>query len=194
MNYYFLPIIFIFLSSTISFANQIDLSLSICFNSLSLEVVNNSRFDYISPFKRGGTTIFLISTESGYIFKNKYWKLLPANSLVKSIKSLPSNRGNAPLALSLTPQDLSHYMPLDKESQNPLNFHHLFVRALIKSPGEKAGSFISTSIYELIIKDNRISEIKEISNESIPIKVKQAFDKEIEKIATEENSTEYGYW
>lgn len=189
MKHIFFQLIITLLISTVCFANQIDLSLSLCFNSLALEAVNNSGFDKIFPFKRGVTTIFLISTESGQIFENKYWQYQPVNSTTKSVKSLPINREKTPLALSLTPQDLSHYLPL-KNGSHPTSFHHLFVKALIKSPCEKADSFISTSINELIIKDKRISEVKEVSDTMVPTEVKVAFEMEIEKITAEENSPE----
>ena len=178
--------------SVSSVAENIDLHLSLCFNSLSLEIVNNSRFDSIASFKRGVSTIFLISTETGHMFENIHWKL--SHSVPKNTRYLPQNKGGSPLGISLTPQDLSHYIPLDKSSPYPTDFPQLFVKALIKKPGEKADSFVTTSIYELVIKNNRISEVNEISESFVPNEVQAAFEKEIEKIAAEENSPEFGLW
>lgn len=177
------------------FAANIVLSFDISFDSLALRVENLSKFNRVAPFKRGVIAIFLLANKDGYIFADESWQFLPNNAASPNFrKALPTNNRNKPKLLSLTPLDLTNFKPCNTTDPKPVDFSQLFVKSIIKNPGEKADSFISTSIHKLAIKDKRISEVKEISEESVPNKVKSSFEKEIEKIAAEENSPEYGYW
>jgi hypothetical protein len=146
-------------------------------------------------FKRGTSAIFLISTKEGHLFKNRCWDLLPASSISNGrARFLESSKKGESNSFAFTSLDLKDYTFSDKSSSRPIDFPRLFVKALIKVPGEKAGSFISTSIHELTLQNNRISEVKDLHEGDVPTEVELAFNKEIEKIAAEENSPKYGYW
>ncbi len=177
------------------FAANMTLSFDISFDSLALRVENLSKFNRVAPFKRGVVAIFLLANKTGYIFADKSWKFLSKNAASPNFrKALPMNNRNKPKLLSLTPLDLTSFRQCSPSDPKPIDFSRLYVKSLIKNPGGKADSFIPTSIHELIISDKRISELKEIPEQFVPNEVKKAFDKEIEKIAEEENSPEYGYW
>ena len=184
-----------FFYSIPAFADEITLSFRNDFNRLSLDILNDSNYEWVIPFKRRSAVVFLISNEKGFLFKDKNWDLLPANCPSNGLlKFIPSKKKGKSSSFGRTYLNLTHFIPSDKSSLRPTDFPRLFVKAMLKNPGQKADSFISTSIHELIVQNNRISEIKGIPEESVPNEVKLTFEKEINVIVAEENSPEYGYW
>ncbi len=183
----------IFFNPTINFANGLELSFRLSYHYLSLDLLNKTEFEWLPAFKRGPGAIFLISTEEGELFKNKNWRLLSPYAIsTGGGRSLPSNKRDRPAIIYCSSIDLIEYVSYKNDSHKPTDFSHLYIKALINDPGKKAVSFISTSIHELIIKNNRVSEVKDIAQTSVPKKVQQVFDKEIEKIIAEEQSDKYG--
>lgn len=183
----------IFFNPTINFANGLELSFRLSYHYLSLDLLNKTDYEWLTAFKRGPGAIFLISTEEGELFKNKNWRLLSPNTPSNGGgRSLPSNKRDRPAIIYCSSIDLVEYVSYKNDSRKPTDFSHLYIKALINDPGKKVMSFISTSIHKLIIKNDRVSEVKEIPQNSVPKEVQQVFDEEIEKITMEEQSDKYG--
>ena len=168
------------------------MSFDIGYHYLSLDLLNKTDYGWLTAFKRGPSAVFLLSTEKGELFKNKNWRLLPPYAMSNGGRSLPSNKRGRPAIIYCSSSDLSEYISYKDNSHKPTDFSQLYIKALINDPGKKAVSFISTSIHELIIKNNRVSEVKNIAQNSVPKEVQQVFDEEIEKITIEEQSDKYG--
>ena len=169
------------------------MSFDVGYHYLSLDLLNKTDYEWLTSFKRGPGAIFLISTENGELFKNKNWRLLSPYAISNGGgRSLPSNRRDRPAIIYCSSIDLIEYVSYKNDSHKPTNFSHLYIKALINDPGKKAVSFISTPIHKLIIKNDRVSEVKKIPQNSVPKEVQQVFDEEIEKITIEEQSDKYG--
>jgi hypothetical protein len=188
----FIPIA-MFCNPTTNFANDLELSFRLSYHHLSLDLLNRTEYEWLTSFKRGPGAIFLISTEEGELFKNKNWRLVSPYAISNGGgRSLPSNKRDRPAIIYCSSIDLIDYVSYKNDSLRPTDFSHLYIKALINDPGKEAGSFIHTPIHELIIKSNRISEVKDIVPRSVPKEVLQAFDEETKKIIVEEQSDQYG--
>jgi len=176
-------------------ADDISLSCDITFDSIGLQVVNRSPFQFVKPFKRGVASIFLISSEAGDIFTSKNWKLLPATAISDGIvKSLPSRSEKEPQLFALTPADLSEFIPPSTSTTRSTENSRLFVKALVRYPGRKFTSIVSSPIYEFDVKNGRVSGLREPSKDAVPNEVTVAFEREIKTIEAEETSTKFGDW
>lgn len=192
-------LIFVFISIAIffvpgiSFADDIELSFRLSYHYLSLDLLNKTNYEWITLFKRGPRAIFLISTENGELFKNQNWRLLSPYAPSKGgERSLPSNKRDRPAKIYCSSIDLAEYVSYKNDSHKPTDFSHLYIKALINDPGKKAGAFISTPVHKLVIQNDRVSEVKEIPQSSIPKEVQLIFEDEIKKITAEEQSDDYG--
>jgi hypothetical protein len=192
---YFLVLCVLSLFPSVLLAEELPLSFDICFNGLGLRVENTGDYTFLPAFKRGGAScIFLLSTGKGQLFPCRHWGFVPANAYSRGhVHSLPQ-KGEGPKLITVTPDDLSGFKPSESSLPPPTEFPRLFVQAVIKHPDHGPDGFITSSIHEITVKNRKITEVRKISQETVPPEVLSTFAKELEKLRAEENSPDYGIW
>jgi len=175
-------------------AIAIDLSFFLRLRNNRIELVaeNHSGETKFVPWLKRGGAAFILVTEDGELLADKKWELISVYSYSRGFNFICSVSQNRSLAtLSRIPVDFSNFL-IPEEIRNSKE-SVLYLMVLINNSKKARKPMYQTPFYILRFSKT-VDSLQEVDRGSIPKAVITTFQREEEKIISEEKNPNYGHW
>jgi len=187
-------VLFSFILFSCAHAIASDLSFHLRLEKKEIELVaenHTGKTKFVPWLKRGGAA-FILVTEDGELLADKKWELISVYSYSRGFNFICSVSQNRSLAtISRIPVDLSNFL-IPEEIRNSKE-SVLYLMVLINNSKKARKPMYQTPFYILRFSKT-VDSLQEVDRGSIPKVVITTFQREEEKIISEEKNPDYGYW